>query len=71
LDKINELLSTQVGGHLRIFRYDMDLVGVPDAGPHALWTIAEDQDPLEELPEEEVEKQRRKPATASALTLEM
>lgn len=34
--------------------------------------IAEDEDPLEELPEEEAEKQRRKQAAAaSALTLEM
>jgi len=49
----------------------MDLVGVPDSGPHALWTIAEDQHPLEELPEEEVEKQRHEPAAASVLALEM
>jgi peptidyl-prolyl cis-trans isomerase-like 4 len=34
--------------------------------------IAEDEDPLEELPEEEAEKQRRtQAAAASALTLEM
>jgi peptidyl-prolyl cis-trans isomerase-like 4 len=37
--------------------------------PHPLKTIAEDQNPLEELPEEEAEKQHRKPAAAaSALT---
>ena len=60
-----------MGGRSRISRYDMDLVGVPDSGPHALWTIAEDQHPLEELPEEEVEKQRHEPAAASVLALEM
>jgi peptidyl-prolyl cis-trans isomerase-like 4 len=49
---------------------------VPDAEPthpqDNSRRIAEDEDPLEELPEEEAEKQRRKQAAAaSALTLEM
>ena len=49
---------------------------VPDAPPTRpqdnSTRIAEDEDPLEELPEEEAEKQRRKQAAAaSALTLEM
>lgn len=49
---------------------------VPDAPPTRpqdnSTRIAEDEDPLEELPEEEAEKQRREQAAAaSALTLEM
>ena len=45
----------------------------PPTRPHDNSTrIAEDEDPLEELPEEEAEKQRREQAAAaSALTLEM
>ncbi|KAH9983210.1 cyclophilin-like domain-containing protein [Russula compacta] len=84
LEKINEVFVDQGGRPFKDIRIrhvvdpfpdPPDLI-VPDAPPTRpqdnSTRIAEDEDPLEELPEEEAEKQRREQAAAaSALTLEM
>ncbi|KAI9508149.1 cyclophilin-like domain-containing protein [Russula earlei] len=87
LDRINEVFVDQDGRPFKDIRIrhvvvledpfpdHPDLI-VPDAPPTRpqdnSTRIAEDEDPLEELPEEEAEQQRRKQAAAaSALTLEM
>ncbi|KAH9972999.1 cyclophilin-like domain-containing protein [Lactifluus volemus] len=87
LDKINEVFVDQDGRPFKDIRIrhvvvledpfpDPAGLIVPDAEPthpqDNSRRIAEDEDPLEELPEEEAEKQRRlQAAAASALTLEM
>jgi len=87
LDKINEVFVDQDGRPFKDIRIrhvvvledpfpDPSGLIVPDSPPTRpqdnSTRIAEDEDPLEELPEEEAEKQRRtQAAAASALTLEM
>ncbi|KAH9002424.1 cyclophilin-like domain-containing protein [Lactarius hatsudake] len=87
LDKINEVFVDQDGRPFKDIRIrhvvvledpfpDPPGLVVPDSPPTRpldnSTRIAEDEDPLEELPEEEAEKQRRaQAAAASALTLEM
>ncbi|KAH9960451.1 cyclophilin-like domain-containing protein [Russula dissimulans] len=87
LDKINEVFVDQDGRPFKDIRIrhvvvledpfpDPPGLAIPDSPPTRpqdnSTRIAEDEDPLEELPEEEAEKQRRKQAAAaSALTLEM
>ncbi|KAI0298821.1 cyclophilin-like domain-containing protein [Russula brevipes] len=87
LDKINEVFVDQDGRPFKDIRIrhivvledpfpDPPGLVVPDSPPTRpqdnSTRIAEDEDPLEELPEEETETQRRKQAAAaSALTLEM
>ncbi|KAH9998314.1 cyclophilin-like domain-containing protein [Russula vinacea] len=87
LDKINAVFVDQDGRPFKDIRIRHVVVLedpfpdppgfiVPDSPPTRpqdnSTRIAEDEDPLEELPEEEAEKQRRKQAAAaSALTLEM
>lgn len=87
LDKINEVFVDQDGRPFKDIRIRHVVVLedpypdppgfiIPDSSPTRpqdnSTRIAEDEDPLEELPEEEAEKQRRKQAAAaSALTLEM
>jgi len=87
LDKINEVFVDQDGRPFKDIRIrhvvvledpfpDPPGLIVPDSPPTRpqdnSTRIAEDEDPLEELPEEEAEKQRRtQAAAASALTLEM
>ncbi|KAI0034590.1 cyclophilin-like domain-containing protein [Vararia minispora EC-137] len=87
LEKLNEVFVDQEGRPFKDVRIrhvvvlddpysDPDGLVIPDAPPtHPMdnsTRIAEDEDPLEELPEEEAEEARRKKAAAaSALTLEM
>ncbi|KAI0311739.1 cyclophilin-like domain-containing protein [Amylostereum chailletii] len=87
LDKLNEVFVDQQGRPFKDVRIrhvvvlddpfpDPPGLVIPDAAPTRpvdnSTRIAEDEDPLEELPEDEAEKQRRqKAAEASALTLEM
>ncbi|KAA1466666.1 cyclophilin-like protein [Dentipellis sp. KUC8613] len=87
LDKINEVFVDQEGRPFKDIRIrhviilddpfpDPPGLVIPDSPPTKpsdnSTRIAEDEDPLEELPEDEAEKERRKKAAAaSALTLEM
>ncbi|KAI0692556.1 cyclophilin-like protein [Cytidiella melzeri] len=87
LDKLNEVFVDQAGRPFKDVRIrhveilddpfpDPEGLVVPDAiptkPPDNSTRIAEDEDPLATLPEEEAEKERRKKAAqASALTLEM
>ncbi|EIM88017.1 cyclophilin-like protein [Stereum hirsutum FP-91666 SS1] len=87
LDKLNDVFVDQEGRPFKDVRIrhvvvlddpfpDPPGLGVPDSPPTKpvdnSTRIAEDEDPLFELPEEEAEEQRRlKAAQASALTLEM
>ncbi|KAI0053816.1 cyclophilin-like protein [Auriscalpium vulgare] len=87
LDKLNEVFVDQDGRPFKDVRIrhvviledpfpDPPGLEVPENPPlkpvDNSTRIAEDEDPLEELPEEEAEKERRKKAAeASALTLEM
>jgi len=87
LDKINEVFTDQEGRPLKDIRIrHVEILDDPFEDPEGLvipesiptrppdnsTRIAEDEDPLATLPEEEAEQERRKKAAqASALTLEM
>ncbi|EIW76174.1 cyclophilin-like protein [Coniophora puteana RWD-64-598 SS2] len=87
LDKINDVFTDQDGRPFKDIRIRHVIIlddpfpdppgllqppSSPIRPPDNSTRIAEDEDPLEELPEEEAERERReKAAAASALTLEM